>query len=126
MNPEKAVGRHVLGKMDSVSNMNTRQINVMSNQIFEQTARIAELHTQVTLLGSQLQRTQLHISAVDARVPSFVTITNISHTLVDKINEVILRTRGPSAEEERILLDDLQAIHMELRAACSTALWAAS
>ena len=100
--------------MESVSSMNTRQINVMSNQLFEQTTRIAELHAQVTLLGSQLQATQLHVSAVDARVPSFVTITNILHTLVAKINEVILRTRGPSPEEERILLEDLQAINMEL------------
>jgi septal ring factor EnvC (AmiA/AmiB activator) len=105
---------HVLGGMDSVSDMNTRQINVMSNQLFEQTTRIAELHSQMTLLGSQLQQTQLHISAVDARVPSFVTITNVLKTLVAKINEVILRTRGPSPEEERILLDDLQAINMEL------------
>lgn len=102
------------GGMDSVSRTNTCQINVISNQVFEHTARISQLHEQVTLLGSQLQRTQMHISAVDARVPSFVTITNVLKRIISKLNEVILNTRVACPEEERIMLDDLKAINMEL------------
>ena len=100
--------------MGSVAHINTQQINVMSNQLFEQTARIAQLHERITILGTQLQSAQIHINAVDARMPSVSVVTNILRLLVEKLNEVITRTRGPSAEEARIMLDDLQAINMEL------------
>ncbi len=99
---------------DTVCDIHTRQINVMSGQLFVQTAHLAQLQAQVTLLGSQLQRTQLHISAVDARVPSFNTVTSVIRVLVAKINEVVARIRSPSYEEERELLSDLEAINMEL------------
>ena len=93
--------------------INTRQINVMSNQIMEQNARINELHKHLTLLGTQLQGTQIHISTVDARVPSFTTISSVLATIVAKVNELVIRVRV-NEEEERILMEDLNAINMEL------------
>jgi uncharacterized coiled-coil protein SlyX len=102
------------GGMDDVSSINTRQINVMSNQLFEQTARITQLQEQVAILGTRLQHTQVHLSNVDARVPSFATITSVLQMLVAKINEVILMTRGPSPEEASAMLADLEVINMEL------------
>jgi hypothetical protein len=100
--------------MDTVCDIHTRQINVMSGQLFVQTAHLAQLQEQMTLIGTQLQRTQLHISTVDARVPSFLTITAVIRVLVCKINDVVTRLRSPSEAEQRVMLADLEAINMEL------------
>lgn len=99
--------------MDSVEAMHTQQINVMSNQIFEQNRRLNAMHDQLVILGSQLQNTQIHISAVDGRMPAWPAIIGVMRTLAEKINEVVHRIRT-TEEEERFMAADLDAINMEL------------
>ena len=103
--------------MLSVLAMNTRQINVMSNQIFEQKKRINLLHDQVVLMGSQLQSTQVHISTVDARVPSFMVITDVlKQMLAGKINEVVhcvtkvLEVRSAVVKQQHVLAGNVEVL----------------
>lgn len=103
--------------MESVSSMNTRQITVMSNQIFEQNTRLNAMHDQLLFMRSQIQSTQIHISQVDGRMPAFSAVVGVLKMLADKINEVVHRVRVNeqlAEEEERLLLADLEAINMEL------------
>ena len=102
--------------MDSVADMHTRQINVLSAQVFENTAQLWRLQQQMNTLGTQLQRTQIHISSVDARVPSFLSVTAVIRVLATKINEVVghVRRTTQAEEEASSMVADLQAINMEL------------
>lgn len=106
--------------MESVSSMNTRQITIMSQQIFEQNARINELHKHIVLIGTQVQHTQSHVSRLNARVPAFKTCSKVLTTIVSKVNELVLHVRAMKTDDaarmetERILLADLEAINMEL------------
>lgn len=101
--------------MEPVWVMNTRQINIMSKQIFDQNARLNELHQNLVVLGSQLQQTQMLLNRVNDRVPSFNKVTRVLTTIVKKVNQVITRMRAPIEVAEIALpLDDFVAIDIEL------------
>jgi septal ring factor EnvC (AmiA/AmiB activator) len=100
--------------MEPVWVMNTRQIDIMSKQIYEQNARINELHQSMVLLGSQLQQTQMHVNVIDSRVPSYKKVLRQLSAAVDKINELMGRSPSAQVEEEQIALGDFVAIDMEM------------
>ena len=90
----------------TVVDIHTAQINCLSTQTYEHTETLARLQNQVTMLGTRLQHTQIHIGAVDARVPSFKVVATVLQTLCEKMNEVVVRMRMKATERDACAFDD--------------------
>lgn len=69
--------------------------------VFQQTQAIDELHKQTTLMGTQLQHTQLHLNQVDASVPAATTIGKVLLSIVTKVNKVVSHMRSVEPVTQR-------------------------
>jgi hypothetical protein len=104
---------HAPSAPQSLSDIHTLQINVISAQVFAHTAALQRLQHELLMQSALIQKTALHISKVDSRVPSFKVISATLKTLVSRLNEVILRVREPFPEKADTL-EELKMLNLEL------------